>query len=331
MDELKIGLRIQVGRHKFWLTGYQIQKILDGLLYNALYPIMIHSGFITPYMSKILAWVARNRRRKIASLSQVEQLVHLLAYVTEPYQNKRFQIYTKLGIERNITAKIIRDFLQATSGYTVALVSNSPQSKQFCRDIEQRFNVTPNTLYNTIHQSETFLNMFIGFRDKLIASYSHLALVQMKQRKQAYTGTAVDKDDMLQDVNYGVMMAIDKYDYRKGALVSYIIMWVRYILQSHRSGHEYGTVFSMPISALRAGTLNNISMELDDVVLESLPEVESIEVEAEEEASNLLLRRAAQKADPKGYIRLQLGIEEVLTKTHLMMMKHHTELENSIL
>jgi hypothetical protein len=124
--------------------------------------------------------------------------------------------------------------------------------------------------------------------------------------------TSIDLDDLIQNFTLAVSKAIDKCSVNQGTLTSYIQQWMRSAQNSSASGHEYGIAYSVPQASRKSfldGRSPNIYVPIDD---EEVLMVASIDTSVEDQSQLNHIRLLAKHADPRGFARLQLGIQEIV-------------------
>jgi len=130
-------------------------------------------------------------------------------------------------------------------------------------------------------------------------------------RKQNSTALSHHEvEDLTHNYVVYALKAIDKFDSSKGTLTSYINNWLRYAETSPRYDHISGYVFRLPQDQ-KLKIVNNESDANNFPVY--IEDDEYLSTSVEEDVENMeALKILAKIADPKGFARMALNIEEVI-------------------
>lgn len=298
------------------LTGRQRMQILDGLTYLGIEAVFQTTTFIEPYLIGLLSWSIRNRRRKISNAPRELQASLLSNVLFSNDPGLKLRCFMAYKPDRYILVGLLRRFLEATEGY-----ENEDRRGQ--RRIERavRSKDSPR-LYGAIRTVRDSLQMAMNFRNSIVEEY-YLLCRQEANRLRTKSAIKVSEEDLTHNLVNGVILAIDKYDHDNGALTSYIRPWMRYLSQSPKFGHEQGLAYDIPhnhrMRIVQEGR-SNVGATIDEALENTLghgnPTQDSLE--HDEQANRLL--RLLQLADPKGLMRLQMGVEEYLSERHKRLM-----------
>lgn len=286
-------------------SSSQYVSVLDTMLLNAISPILQCCNFADSYVSGVLHHTAANGRRKVSNSGRFNFLARAMLFLSVPSQ-KKTPVYRSLRLERNITFIIVKDFLDECENY---YDFKSKEVREKTLEIEHRIGYFGGAdLSSAIRATKYWFTAYCNFRNAVLEKYMRLITLQAQKFYQQ-NNSNIDLDDLLQNYILFASKAIDKFDHRQGTLTSYILNWLNHA-RNVTASHENGTAFVLPPNKRRACTVNNIGVPLDDSSVKEI-EVDSITT-VEDAASIERVRRLARLADPHGYARLSLGIEEYL-------------------
>jgi hypothetical protein len=308
------------------LTAYHIQKILDNLLLCCLKPIFLNTELGKLQVINVLSWTIRNKRGKISSVPLDKQHSKLFNALLTNDKHKTLSIYMDTLIDRYVGITLVSNFLDKTEGYSylynLFMANGTEELDIRLQAIEESVSAERDTLYMTIQNVKGFYGFLTRFKSTIVSNYIGLCYKTangiVEKNLERNVRMVVDKNDLEQDLVKEVIKAIDKFDYRKGALTSYIKHWLRHAEQSKQSKHKYGLAFDTP-------NTKNYSTYSYSVSLTDVSEYISCKEDAfkkiEEEQEEEIILAISQVADPVGVMRLNLGISEYLSKEHLLIMK----------
>jgi hypothetical protein len=191
-------------------------------------------------------------------------------------------------------------------------------------------------LYPLILNLECYLETYKEITDIILSKYYKFLWSLVKKRVYAST-RHFDENDLYQNYISATLKAFDRYDPGKGALTSYIKLWIQNKNSSAEENPEYGIAYELPASQLQrvlkkdsdiyVHTEDNFSVSLEGLLAagelsETTLGVDSYSPEKirEEEDKNSLLLILAKHADPLGVARLSLGIQEFIDQDTLKEM-----------
>lgn len=313
------------------LTGFQVQLCLDTLLYTGIEALFAQTRFIEPHIVGMFSWVIRNNRKRISRLDhkrpdfkqvQISCLANILNS-DDPEEQLRY--YMGFKPDRYISFGLLELFLTAVEDYQ----TTEDVAKQ--RSIERAVGGDPDTLWAVITHVRDCLDMAYEFRNGMVEKFVDLCHKDAWRQKNSAI-IPISAADLSQNLTRAVIIALDKYNYQKGALTSYIRTWMRYLSQSPDFSHERGLAYDIPHnyrSRIGAVGQSNIGSDLDDAMQAATltRSHASVHEEVEDEEGEKLILRLMQLADPKGIIRLSLGVDEVLSPKHTRRMKRQMRSE----
>lgn len=333
------------------LTGGHIQEVLDFLMHNSIQPIVLNSDVFDIQLIALLSLTARNKKRKLSSLSR-EDFISKLSYIlTCDSRVEKFKIISSSRIERGFIYNFVVRYLEACEGYDRLYYEYLTCSDRIRKAIlgrkmaviEDDVGTPRDKLYSTIATARSYLEKMYEFRNSVVEQYLKHSYV--KARKYVKEHPNCDLRDVYQNFNAAVTKSVDKYDCSKGALTSYVDFWIRNAENSTSTGfgHEYGIAYSLPqqqkekIVSGKSSTVNfSISLNQLQASEEGVSLLETLEgdVAIDEKIMRAQeierIRRLAKLADPKGIARLYLDIDEHIDERFVKQMQSHMEFENGV-
>lgn len=316
------------------LTAYQIQEVLDTPLYSGIEAIFNSgSDFVERQLLGLLSWSTRNNRHKISHKEKSEQLSCLVNILYSKSAFDKLKFYILFRPDRYITFGILNKFVTACNGYAQHMVN---QDYDQCRVIERELGVHPAALYGLLSQVKDCIEVAYRFRNQIAENYIGLCKQEATKLKSG-ANIRLLTDDLSQNLTRAVFTALDKFDHSRGALTSYIRIWMRDVWQSPEHGHEAGMAYDIPYafrSKIESTGVSNFSQNLDDAITDSLekadPSTLSI-IEASQAETEVLL--LLKQVDPLGLLRMNLGIEESvcpILQAEMLADMQRTKLLNTV-
>lgn len=330
------------------LTGEQIQKVMDMLLYKALEPIVLHSQIFDSQVAYILTLVANNRKRKLSSVPREELIENLCTYLTHTDPVYKFKVFRNCRIERSFIHGFLRRFIDLNRDYLRAyqafiINSNEETKTQVDNMAYIAAGVTSRRhMYTMLTISEAYLKKFYEFRTTILNNYVRHSSTQAKSHMSASQSNQIDFKDLKQSILKAIVVALDKYDSGKGALTTYINWWILNA-QTCSADHEYGVAYTIPQSQKRKlaeGKSNEVNFstsldamhkqgEGDDRNLHaSLTDGHVMGDDFERLENQQLVQLLAKEVDRDGVARLTMDIGEFFTREEREIMRQHMQDEN---
>lgn len=296
--------------------GHEISSTLDLLMNRAMSSIILNTNFLDYYFLNIFTWLSQNHKRKISHLDRERVFTYLFMFMSSTDREEKCKIFRQLHLERTLGIYLIDQFLNITSGYqddsVKCIKSNKARLRMYLleRGLSSNFK-----LYSAISNTRFWYSEFLKLRSQIVEKYYRFIV------KEAWAYTQKNKsdkplEDVVQNFLIGAYRAVDKYDPKKGALTSYISEWLRDAKMGRTFTHEFGIAYTLPNQvkvdrAQNVNSINNQSHDLDsDEVLEL--STESVEDSFERNQNIDRIRRLCKVADPWGFARRELEIQEVL-------------------
>lgn len=324
------------------MTGEQIQQIMDMFLYKALEPLVLYTSLFDAQVEYLLYMITTNRKRKLSSLKREDVVAKLAAYLSVPDRRQKFEFIKEARLERSFVHRFIKNFLTDNMPYIKsyrAFLTDPSREHQVRLDKQatlcgrcSRFD-----LYNTLVIASAYLEKFYEYRNSVVDHYVKnsnkiaKAHVSMSRSNTSYK-------DLVQTIFRSIIVALDKYDYRLGALTSYIAIWAKNATTTTKE-HEYGIAYTVPQAQrkkLFEGTSTDVNygVSLDSVFSDDeddntaglysvLSPNNALAENLENEESISIVQKLIKKVDQHGIARLCLDIGEHFTKQEKELMRQH--------
>lgn len=302
----------------------QYAEVWDTLLYNALEPIVRSTKVADLILGDVLHFYVENHRRKLSSLPKDLVMTSLVRFFISP-PKYRLERLRKCRLERNVLRLILTTFLEHTKDYQDLVLRKTRVKKKERARIDQKLAVIEHRvgytekldLFSAINTVKFWLAQADSFKNMLLEKYLRLIVTHAQTYYKA-NNSNMDLDDIIQNLIVFTSKALDKYDVRKGTLVSYIQTWLQHA-KNVTVVQEDGIAFMLPVA--KRSELGNMSVSMDAA------EVQDIEYECGQDVEVDSLRRRVQLlakiVDPTGLGRLSLGISEVITREEIAQMRLH--------
>lgn len=313
-------------------TDSQMMTTLDHLLMLALEPIIRHTRFLDRNMPAMLCWYATNTGRKISSVDK-EKVLHLMnLYLLADSTSDKVLLFKRMRLERNIMFFLIQRFLKLTSEYPKLEVAYAkkrlPRYRVDMEHIEELVGAGP-VLGRIVQRVRSWETEATKFRNQILERFMRYAMMQA-QRYCAENPRA-DPEDVTQNFLVAVNKAVNKMNADKGTLAPYAGSWITNAKHSPSHPHEYGIAYSISPHAKRAvakGTMQlvNISSDFESDEVLNCPDATDEMERITEDDRAARVRKLAKVADPEGYGRRELGIEEVLSASERLLIRSMQQL-----
>lgn len=320
------------------LTSEHIHHTMDLFLYKALEPVIIHTDLFDAQVSYILALVTSDRKRKPTSLPREETINLLCNYLITDDRQRKFDIIKEVGLDRSFIhvylRKLLSEFEDVRHLYSRIFVDRK-FALQALRDMSAKYRTDSYGLYHIVNASN-YLTMFYTYREDIIEHHKKRVSTQAQGLKKNYRGQ-LDYNDIKQAMFRNILVAIDKYDSKKGPLTSYIDRWL-HNSRTNSTEYEYGIAYVIPQSqkkkiAKGKSTSSNFSQSLDAPISSEDGEAEFYSIlgsglETPDEYINRIdsekqVRILAKLSDIQGCARLLLDIGEFFFPKELKIMQDH--------
>ena len=329
------------------LTGEQIQKVMDMLLYNALEPMMLYSDIFDAQVSHVLTTVTTNRKRKLSSVPRELLTENLCAVLVRKDRQLKFKTFRECRIERSFIHCFLKKFLDSNhdflDAYRAFLLNPTRENKTHVDNLAYVNGGCAKRadMYRIMTHARAYLDKFYSFRTSILDNYLRHSSTQAKSYVAANSHNQLSFSDLKQSILKAMVVALDKYDSSKGALTTYINWWVLNA-QTCSADHEYGVAYTVPQSQRRRlaeGKSNEINFSVsldalkkpgdedDRTLYGSLSDGHIMDEDYERLESQQLVQLLAKEVDRGGVARLTLDIGEYFTKDERELMRLHTQEE----
>lgn len=297
-------------------SSAQYINVLDKLLFRALKPVIFNTNFLNAYLVELLHLSIINHRRKISNLSKEKFITYVFLFLVSDKETQ-FKLIRKMKLERTFINFVLNRFLSNLSEYydTLLLCSKNDLEAQIKKSyLESQVKFLSNTsLHNLYKECEEQLGLSRSFKKKIVEKYVR-HIINAAQSHYKMNDSKMELDEIIQTMFVYGSHAIDKYDQNKGTLTSYITTWLQHA-RNQSSVNELETSFLLPHS--KRSEIRNAS-----VPLETIENMEAEETEINDDI--IRVRQLAKIADPKGFARIAMEIQEYLTREEIMLQKEST-------
>lgn len=287
-------------------TSNQLLTVLDTALFYAVEAIVRNTNWLDVVLSSVINWYSENTRRKISStLSKDEVFSKLISILLSEDIDYKIEQLKKLSLERSLWFKTCKIFVS------------------LCPDNTSRFHNfqflkrESGSLYIAKRDAQYWLNVAIKMKSQIMEKYMRSVGKQALYAKKK--NPDINLEDAVQNLTVSLSQAIDKCSSDRGTLTTYISQWFM-SAQTKSRGEEYGTAYTIPDTVRKEfykGRPPNIYVNLDYLVSEGKEDlISDTGADPIEEISSTNLRRhlllLAKHADPDGYGRFAMGLDEIL-------------------
>lgn len=325
------------------LSSSNYLKTLDALIHNGLIVVFDTTKYAEMFASKMLAWQTIATRRKISAKDKSLLPQNIVKFLLASTPKEKIRMWNNIGFNRSINFELLRSFIEC--------LSHEVDRKQFdsCSiptETYEKVFYAPTTAvtiakihaYETMvskrddkylmpayHQIKHWYELANKFKEVILEKYTRLCITQA-QRDYVSLSHSIPLDDLVQTYMLLALKAIDRSDSNKGVLTTQIQTWLRsaksIAVESylHVSKSKDQIIVVIPESQLfsqtdseedgEEGAKSNI-MELAAMYEHNDVCEDSIATKTSQTETLNRVRWLAKRADPKGYARLLLGIEEI--------------------
>lgn len=288
-------------------TSNQLLSVLDVSLFYAVEAILRNTNWMNLILSNVITWYCDNTRRKISSTAENRDEVFstLISVILSTDVDYKLERLKSLQLERSLWFKSCKMF-----------ISNCPEHPAAYHNF-QFMTRDGGSLYIARRDALYWLNVAENMKKVIMEKYMRLVGKQAVYAKKRTPD--IDLEDTVQNLTVSLSQAIDKCSSDRGTLTTYIGQWFM-SAQTRSRGEEYGTAYTIPDSVRKEffkGRPSNIYVPIQDLMKEGgddiIPSISNDPVnDIESESNREHLLKLAKHADPKGYGRFYLGLEEVL-------------------
>lgn len=297
--QLVLGVNERLGGN--W-TSSQLLSVLDDLLMYAVESVVRNTDWMDSVVASVITWYTDNTRRKIASNTKYDPIDALLSFMVASDVDYKMDILRKMGLERGLWFKALRTFLNTCPKETseihnaIYLVKPGRSLQVVRRDVQIWYDLA--------------VDMKSMIMEKYMRHVGNHALYLKRKNP------AISLDDAVQNLFISLGTAIDKCSSDKGTLTTYVNQWFM-SAQSKSRHQEYGLAYTVPDNVRQQfydGRPSNMYVPLDDLYASGDFDEESSSkphTEVEGMQSTLHFLKLARHADPTGFARVALKIQEL--------------------
>lgn len=335
-------------KNKSNLTGGQIEYVMDTLLYDCLREVVENTDVFDVQLTYLLGLITSNKKRKPYNAESRERAISLLIKALTVPRDQKMQYVMEIKMERNfiyvfLTNVIDRYYATYVGLYRTFIGTNDDivrktKAKQLDAIVRSLGGSSRSSLFVALNRLHDMLPQFQEYFQTVVEDFYRLCTQQAKFYVDTNKSKQYDTSDVKQNFLRNVLVAINKYDASRGAIVSYVKWWILNAQTCSSSEHEYGIAYTIPQTQrkrLATGedpTTINFSISLDapssesdegsdaslhHKVSESGHLEDSVDSERRAEKLGLLVKRI----DPYGIARLTLDIKESFEPEELKFMK----------
>lgn len=332
------------------LTGGQIESVMDTLLHDCLREIVENTNIFDVQLTYLLGLVSSNKKRKPYNAESRERAITLLIRALSVPRDQKMQYIMEFKMERNfiyvfLDNVIKRYYARYVGLYRAFIVASDPQSRAKYADrldvyVKMFGAESRSKLFVALNRLNELLPQFLEYFHSVIADFYRLCSQTTKFYVDTNRGKQYDSKDVRQNFLRNVMVAINKYDSSRGAIVSYAKWWILNAQTCSSSEHEYGIAYTIPqtqrkkLATGEDNTSMNFSVSLDAPSNESDDGVDAslhqkmsdhhhLEDSVDSDRRAAKLRLLIKSVDPLGLARLTMDIGEEFDKSELEFMRRH--------
>lgn len=294
------------------LTSYQYLTVLDNLLYESLTPILVTTKFFDVFLSQIIGWQTMNPKRKTCGAGRVglATLSTLFFLTADPKQ--KVKLVKRMKLHRNILFECITRWLDLVNDYPkLSIAIGNAEVLEAIQELHETALMRQGySLHSTFSTVLFWYKKARTFKEQIMEKFTRMTISKAQSdyadllEKKIISETE-NLSDMVQSYMMTMSKAIDKCDADKGVLTSYINSWLKSARNNveKRSSND-GSQLHKKIGGTR----------VEHVDLEDVEDTVSDDDARERDDQIRRVRQIAKLFDPKGYGRLMLGIQELLTE-----------------
>lgn len=334
------------------LTGGQTEDVLDTLLYDSLREIVENTDLFDVQLIYLLSLITSNKKRKPYNAETRERAISLVIKTLTTPRDMRMQYLVEVKMERNFIYIFLENVLNKYYRTYVDLyrlfisTTDSDKRKIYAKRLDAIVTATGassrSKLFVALVRLNDMLPLFKDYFHSVVADFYRLCQKHAKFYIDTNKGKQYDSKDVNQNFLRNVLIAINKYDSAKGAIVSYVKWWILNAQTCSSSDHEYGIAYIIPqTQKKRLATKEDTSSVNFSVSLDTNPNdsdegsegadsslhfrvggdnlEDSVNGTRQAEKLGLLVKRV----DPFGIARLTMDIREAFEKEELDFMRSY--------
>jgi hypothetical protein len=323
------------------LSGSQIAKILDKLLWLAVTPILLHTQLGRRLGAEILVQSYSDGRLSVSPLPRQQYIDTLFTAIVTPKAKDHVIRLRELKLERSalscladycvsiynkinelslsyIRARQTDNLMQATDNIT--------KINQICNDIGS----DSLTIGGALRCVFSYLQQYRIFKEYIAEKFYRYSYDESR-KSAALTGIHVDVMDLFSNYLLAVDRALDRYSPDKGSLVAYLKLWYINAKTAPEFPHQYSESYSLPTAERKAMTARydrgesqatNFAYSLDDAEAVVDNTIESLVSELSQRQELVKIFSYAKNAK---LAMLKLEIPFYLTESELEQQKQSSK------
>jgi len=332
------------------LTGGQIESVMDTLLHDCLSEIVENTNIFDVQLTYLLGLITSNKKRKPYNAETRERAISLLIKALSVTRDQKMVYIRELKMERNFIYVFLDNVIKRYYATYVDLYRCFIVTADVNKRIRyaQRLDVyvkmfgadSRSKLFVALNRLNDLLPHFMEYFHSVVADFYRLCTKQTRFYVDTNKGKQYDSKDVRQNFLRNVIIAINKYDSSRGAIVSYTKWWILNAQTCSSSEHEYGIAYTIPQTQrkkLATGedtTSLNFSVSLDAPTSESdegpdarlhqkVSDHHHLEDHVDSERRTGKLRLLIKRVDPLGVARLTMDVGEEFDKDELEFMRRY--------
>lgn len=330
------------------MTSGQIETVLDKLLNECLSEVVESTDIFDVQLAYLLSLITSNKKRKPYNAESRERAISLIIKAMSAKREDKMLYIRELKIERSFVYVFLDKFVKQYHEKYCALYRKfvSTQDTDERTKCARQLNVyvaqfgaeSRSQLFVCLNNVNELLPVFMEYFHSVVSDFYRLCVQQANFYVDTNKGKHYDTKDAQQNFLRNVIIAINKYDSSRGALVSYVKWWILNAQTCNSSDHEYGIAYTIPqtqrkkLASKQEQSFVNFSVSLDvqDSDDESSIDLHSkvsddrhldemVDGQRKAERLGLLIKRI----DPMGIARLTLDVKEYFTPAEQNQMREH--------
>jgi hypothetical protein len=290
MEILAVKERLQVN-----LTGSQIAKILDKLLWLTVQPILLHTQLGRRLGAEILVQSYSDGRLSVSPLPRQQYINTLFTAIVTPRAKDHANNMQALKLERSAFScladycvSIYKYVNNLSLSYIKAQQSNDSiqarQSKSTINKICDDIGSTEATIGGALRYVIYYLQQYRIFKEYVAEKFYRHSYEESK-KSIALTSIHVDVMDLFANYLLAIDRALDRYSPDKGSLTTYLRWWYTNAKTAPEFPHQYSESYSLPTAERKAMTARygrgesqatNFAYSLEDAESITVDDVETI-------------------------------------------------------
>jgi len=282
------------------LTSSQYLEKLDYHIDAALAAIVANTSYLESAVAGLLGWQELNYRRRVSLHGKAEFIEKAITWLIIG-KTDRIAKVKELRLDRGVALALCSNLLKECASYGIAsrksTLTNEDARVVYNTELQIGSQSLHSNLFETLLTVDYNLKKALEAKSVVLSKFYRLAIMAAKRDYTGYFNCRVNLDDLCGEYIMASSRAIDKCDYEKGPLATYVLQWF---------------LTTRTVCAKRYDFTKEDSLENSILSGMSDPE-ESLLQTKENSRVAMSIRLLAKIADPVGDARKALGIEEVLS------------------